>query len=1076
MVLGLRSKSRKVVTVQVDYIIHLQEVKPWPPSQSLRSLRSIVLQWENGDRSSGSTNPVAPSVAEGRIEFNESFKLHATLTKEASRGHGSGQFHKNLLEFSLYEPKRDKAAKGQLLASTAVDLAEHAILKEAVMVGLPLNYKRSYRNAANSMLYVKIQPYDKEGSTSSSRGSLSKEASLDRDGSESVSALMTGEYANEAEIASFTDDDVSSSHSSLNQNFPSPGKQAFDENVPEATNKSEGLNDNFASASLPVKPEVQPYASNHVHNGSLPESLIPRSPSDLESSDNADSVVSDTPQRSPTHISVDSDSSSIYSTSEMLEGSKQEHKVSKIDVSVEKDGLLQQVKGSGEKSVTENNINNDTGINVTNENDLPKEKLDLASVSEHKPEVNQDENLQDRRDASDEIARTHPAHKMMEVNTGEKSGEANEIESSTDRPENQSIESAPKVVHTPVLRPHFRRHTTKELPHEMSTVGQRLISEKVNGLLRSDVSKTRKLSVRSNLESPGGFRYPANDQCAEDVKETDVQDVYDAGSTSYTDDTSLCSDQVNHVPGNNKTNSSDDKVRELELKVEMLEAELREAAAIEAGLYCVVAAHGSSAQKVHTPARRLSRLYIHASKHWSPERKASAARSSVSGLFLAAKACGNDVPRLTFWLSNSVVLRAVTAQSIGYSDHPISVDHYSAPNGSEVMPKRRASSLKWESTQKKEFSFTEDMGNWEDPNTFMSALERIEAWIFSRIVESIWWQTFTPHMQMINESSEPKAVGSQSKKSYGRRPSLGDQKQANSSIEIWKRAFKDACERLCPVRAGGHECGCLPMLARMIMEQCVARLDVAMFNAILRESDDDIPNNPLSDPISDSKVLPIPSGKLSFGAGAQLKNAIGNWSRWLTDLFGMDEDDSPQDENDQESDRPNLSAPFMSFRLLYALSDLLMLPKDMLLERTIRKEVCPTFSSSVIKRILNSFQPDEFCPDPIPDAVLEALDYEEPLDDGEEGIRNFPCDASPVNYSSPSIDLIESIVGDVQSPSMLRRSVSSVIRKCHTSDDELDELDSPLNSVIIEKSTATAQSKRNTVRYQLLREVWRENN
>lgn len=52
------------------------------------------------------------------------------------------------------------------------------------------------------------------------------------------------------------------------------------------------------------------------------------------------------------------------------------------------------------------------------------------------------------------------------------------------------------------------------------------------------------------------------------------------------------------------------------------------------------------------------------------------------------------------------------------------------------------------------------------------------------------------------------------------------------------------------------------------------RLDVAMFNAILRESADDVPTDPVSDPISDARVLPISSGKASFGAGAQLKNAV----------------------------------------------------------------------------------------------------------------------------------------------------------------------------------------------------------
>lgn len=52
------------------------------------------------------------------------------------------------------------------------------------------------------------------------------------------------------------------------------------------------------------------------------------------------------------------------------------------------------------------------------------------------------------------------------------------------------------------------------------------------------------------------------------------------------------------------------------------------------------------------------------------------------------------------------------------------------------------------------------------------------------------------------------------------------------------------------------------------------RLDVAMFNAILRESAEDMPSDPVSDPISDPRVLPILAGNLSFGAGAQLKNAV----------------------------------------------------------------------------------------------------------------------------------------------------------------------------------------------------------
>lgn len=87
------------------------------------------------------------------------------------------------------------------------------------------------------------------------------------------------------------------------------------------------------------------------------------------------------------------------------------------------------------------------------------------------------------------------------------------------------------------------------------------------------------------------------------------------------------------------------KIEEMEMRIEKLEEELREVAALEISLYSVVPEHGSSAHKVHTPARRLSRLYIHACKHWTQDKRATIAKNTVSGLILIAKSCGNDVPR-----------------------------------------------------------------------------------------------------------------------------------------------------------------------------------------------------------------------------------------------------------------------------------------------------------------------------------------------------------------------------------------------------------------------------------------------
>ncbi|XP_026427226.1 uncharacterized protein LOC113323169 [Papaver somniferum] len=533
--------------------------------------------------------------------------------------------------------------------------------------------------------------------------------------------------------------------------------------------------------------------------------------------------------------------------------------------------------------------------------------------------------------------------------------------------------------------------------------------------------------------------------------------------------------------------SNDQRIEEMEARIRKLEEELREVAGLEISLYSVVPEHGSSSHKVHTPARRLSRLYLHSCKHPAQNKRGTIAKNTVSGLILIAKSCGNDVPRLTFWLSNTVVLREILSQAFGNSLNLSPISRVTELNDGAKRSEGKSTSNQcnasgWDK-QGKNSGLTQILEVWQETRSYISALEKVESWIFSRIVESVWWQTLTPHMQ-------PPVEDLYSNRSQGKLsgPALGNQQQGNFSINLWTSAFKDAFQRLCPLRAAGHECGCLPVLARLVMEQCVARLDVAMFNAILRESANEIPTDPVSDPIVDSKVLPILAGNLSFGSGAQLKNSVGNWSRWLTDLFGMDTDESPEDSgNDEDEDRNGRDVVPKSFRLLNALSDLLMLPKDMLIDRSIRKEVCPAIDLPLIKRILCNFTPDEFCPDPVPGVVLEALNAESIVEmqssDGDS--TSFPVSAATVVYVPPSHTDVQQKVGDnIGERSKFERNVSVVQRKGYTSDEELDELDSPLTS-IIDKMPApttadngTGKHNGNTkfggasVRYELLREVW----
>ncbi|CAN6702879.1 unnamed protein product [Malus baccata var. baccata] len=1000
MGLGVKAKNHRGSTVRIDYLIIIQDVKPWPPSQSLRSLRSVLIQWENGDRNSGATSPVVPSigsvVGEGKIEFNQSFRLPVTLLRDMSVKGGGDTFQKNLLELHLYEPRRDNP-KGQLLATAIVDLADHGIVKETVSVSAPMNSTRSFRNTDQPVLYIKIQPVVKGRTSFSSRGSLSRGVSLDNAGSESVSGLMNEEYAEEAEVASFTDDDVSSQSSqtissALETNHTmSPRKQETgQETGPHST---EGDNE---KRTLPSKLELEKsnlMAQNALHEymkGSSSCSSSIDLSSDPGSPVNGNASAANSPN-SKSRILKTVGAETLPSPSASFNGKAEDSNSS--------------MRSNGHKHLAH--------------------------------EVN-DKAVDDR--GCLEAAVSNDSYDSSAKDNEGKQQEENRHERQSFDEEKHSREGESSIAH---------EANGKQVPIGMKENTKHVKS--VRSLI--DSAKNALTGVQGDAQNSAGI-------VRKDAK------VY---------------------PRDTRSVILESKIHQMEHRIKLLEGELREAAAVEAALYSVVAEHGSSMSKVHAPARRLSRLYLHACKESPHSRRASAAKSIVSGIVLVAKACGNDVPRLTYWLSNSIVLRTIISQVIGESESPMLAGPSIDRNGAGKIKNNVSSPIKWKasSSGKKEGLklLNGSYGDCENPQTFMSTLEKIESWIFSRIVESVWWQTLTPHMQPVVAKSISEGADSGSSKNYKRTSSSVDQEQSNFSLELWKKAFRDACERLCPVRAEGHECGCLPLLARLVMEQSVARLDVAMFNAILRESSDEIPTDPVSDPISDLKVLPIPAGKSSFGVGAQLKSAIGNWSRWLTDLFGIDDDDSLEDVNDDDDNDERQDTSFKSFHLLNALSDLMMLPKDLLLSKSIRKEVCPAFSAPLIKRILDTFVPDEFCTDPIPGVVLQALESEDTLEAGEEAVTNIPCTGAGTVYLPPSTASVASIIGEVGSQSQLRRSGSSVLRKSYTSDDELDELNSPLASIFIDSSRSSPVltkpcwiSKRNgnqtSVRYELLREVW----
>ncbi|KAL1196875.1 hypothetical protein V5N11_024681 [Cardamine amara subsp. amara] len=548
--------------------------------------------------------------------------------------------------------------------------------------------------------------------------------------------------------------------------------------------------------------------------------------------------------------------------------------------------------------------------------------------------------------------------------------------------------------------------------------------------VRSSKSQAKALSDFSSYRSSENLKVFSS-EAVDSTEESKEDDVFEDALNSVNNPES---DNETLVYKENKQSQVEkvltQKIGTLETRIEKLEEELREVAALEMSLYSVFPEHGSSSNKLHRPARDLSRLYALARKNQSENKLISVTKNIVSGLSLVLKSCGSDVPRLTFWLSNTVMLREIISQEFGGTNL----------NGTN--------------------SLEED---WKDTRTLIEALRRVEACLFTQAVGSIWSQVMMVHMR-------PQGVDSTMGEMIGNfsEPATCDRLQESFSVNLWKEAFEEALQRLCPVQAASRKCGCLHVLTRMVMEQCIVRLDVAMFNAILRESAHQIPTDPVSDPIADPRVLPIPAGVLSFESGVKLKNTVGYWSRLLTDIFEIDVDHSP--EKEQQMQRGDEA--FKPFNLLNELSDLLMLPKEMLVDSSTRDEVCPSIGLSLIKRILCNFTPDEFCPYAVPGAVLEEVNAQSILESRSssgDGTRNFPRQFNPVSYCLPSGSHLTDIVAEFSD----KLKLSMKQKKGYGSNKEVETSTSPPYYNIIKgvEEKGNLSFSQTSERYRLLGEA-----
>ncbi len=207
-------------------------------------------------------------------------------------------------------------------------------------------------------------------------------------------------------------------------------------------------------------------------------------------------------------------------------------------------------------------------------------------------------------------------------------------------------------------------------------------------------------------------------------------------------------------------------------------------------------------------------------------------------------------------------------------------------------------------------------------------LRHLEARIFDLAIEHVWERVMLPVASQAAGHADP---------------TNDDATPTNR----WLAALTQTLLQVLPVNSlDADDAAYVRLIKSKIMVHVLQRLDMYLF-AALQES------NP------DTMLLPVTShnNQLTFADGMAIKIALTRWQHWAHD-YGI---------------TPEGSSLSDHFPRLRAASNLLMLPKEQVMDQTIRGEIAPGLSPHQIQRILARFKPDEFAPEAIPKGVLERL-------------------------------------------------------------------------------------------------------
>ncbi|KAL3132833.1 hypothetical protein ABBQ38_006758 [Trebouxia sp. C0009 RCD-2024] len=392
-------------------------------------------------------------------------------------------------------------------------------------------------------------------------------------------------------------------------------------------------------------------------------------------------------------------------------------------------------------------------------------------------------------------------------------------------------------------------------------------------------------------------------------------------------------------------------------QLESMVRELRTAAALEASIYLARSGKGNArrvkARSVHAPARRLARTTI----SLGPDEGIAFGLRAVRAIEAAADG-SSDVIGMAYWWSNCIQLRWMLWAMCHGGDQP--------DDGSMAEEAQGMDEFDWVM------------------KVLVPPLRELEGYIFERLFRYLW-------QKALLESVSREPTGGPAMFSPHMMTPIHKASQHEDAIQRWLDALQDTHRTLMPAKQSATN-GHVTLLKQKMLTAILRRLDCVLFDKLTTgdagdgmspdsrhvfssawnkqsghqrtASSSSMPGGAPPEPPLDPKLLPFSKGPLSFGVGVNLKMAVSRWTDWAHDAGVREE--------------KGVLEGYSFFPQLRATADLLMMPKEVLTDRSIRAEVLPGLSLRRICTLLERFQPDDFSADPLPRGLLDTLQNETP--------------------------------------------------------------------------------------------------